>query len=299
MQDVVYSFTTYSPGNGQGVDQLAGDIPLIQSRYWKLERDASYQTFLDRMKGSNSPFLLPPHVVKEGEFRNVANMTASTVQRQSKQAHHLQQHAQQQTVLTPGHALIIEGVQIELNLNPGSGSGGVSGEAEWIIRMGWIGGAPNPLTVGNQPMLTKGIIVEVSRGQSVMRLGMLNYLSMPFLDCQIEYVPLKSMPREPNPQNALDIPVLLSTFLSSLLPLQTVTPAPQVTILTAPPQEWAAIGVDAATSQCITSRSSGLGVEDATAAAEGEPGMKWEQEERVRRVAWMLVKHLKSAGLIA
>lgn len=172
MQNVVYSFTTYTPRNGQGLDQKFGlhngsfdDLPVIQARYWKLERDGSYQTFLDRMRRSQSPFLLPPTVVKEGEFRNVANMTASTVKRsKAGQASSQQQHAQQ-PVLTPGHTLIIEGVQIELNLNPGSGSGGISGDAEWIIRMGWIGGAPNPLNIGNQPLATKGIIVEVSRNQ--------------------------------------------------------------------------------------------------------------------------------------
>ncbi|KAJ9104522.1 hypothetical protein QFC21_002018 [Naganishia friedmannii] len=281
MQNVVYSFTTYSPRNGQGLDHKFGmhngtsdDLPVIQSRYWKLERDGSYQTFLDRMKRSQSPFLLPPTVIKEGEFRNVANMTASTVKRsKAGQANNLQQHAQQ-PVLTPGHTLIIEGIQIELNLNPGSGSGGISGDAEWIIRMGWIGGAPNPLNVGNQPS-TKGIIVEV------------------------EYVPLKTMPREPNAQNQLDIPVLLSTFLSSLLPLQTVTPAPQVTVLTAAQQEWAAIGVDVMTSQCIDLRRAEEKNTNSTAEAIGVPGMKWEQEERVRRVSWMLVKHLKSTGLIA
>ncbi|KAJ9115025.1 hypothetical protein QFC22_005353 [Naganishia vaughanmartiniae] len=169
MQNVVYSFTTYSPRNGQGRDPKFGmhngasdDLPVIQSRYWKLEKDGSYQTFLDRMKRNQSPFLLPPTVVKEGEFRNVANMTASTVKRsKAGQSNNQQQHAQQ-AVLTPGHTLIIEGVQIELNLNPGSGSGGISGEAEWIIRIGWIGGAPNPLNVGNQPLATKGIIVEAS-----------------------------------------------------------------------------------------------------------------------------------------
>lgn len=174
MQNVVYSFTTYSPRNGQGVDQeyssqdgSSDDLPVIQSRYWRLERDESYQTFLNRMKRNHSPFLLPPTVVKEGEFRNVANMTASTVQRsKGGQANYQQQHAQQ-PVLTPGHTLIIEGVQIELNLNPGSGSGGISGEAEWVIRMGWIGGAPNPLNVGNQPLATKGIIVEVSHSSAL------------------------------------------------------------------------------------------------------------------------------------
>jgi hypothetical protein len=107
------------------------------------------------------------------------------------------------------------------------------------------------------------------------------------------------MPREPNTQNQLDIPVLLSTFLSSLLPLQTVTPAPQVTVLTAAQQEWVAIGVDDMTSQCVDIRRSKEKEANKTAEAMGEPGMKWEREERVRRVSWMLVKHLKNAGLIA
>lgn len=111
------------------------------------------------MKASHSPFLLPPTVAKEGEFRNVANMTAATAHRQAK----LGQGGQsQQTVLTPGHTLSIEGVQIELDLNPGSKSAGLGGQAEWVVRMGWLGGAPNLLSTGSGLGSTKGIIVEVS-----------------------------------------------------------------------------------------------------------------------------------------
>lgn len=158
-QDVVYSIITYIvPGqNGTSNHPNTNGMPLL--RQWELQADSTYQAFIDRMKASHSPFLLPPTVAKEGEFRNVANMTAATAHRQAK----LGQGGQsQQTVLTPGHTLSIEGVQIELDLNPGSKSAGLGGQAEWVVRMGWLGGAPNLLSTGSGLGSTKGIIVEVS-----------------------------------------------------------------------------------------------------------------------------------------
>lgn len=138
-------------------------LPLL--RQWEVQRDPTYQAFSDRMKSSQSPFLLPPTVAKEGEFRNVANMTAATAHRQAKAGH----GQQQQSVLTPGHTLMIEGVQIELDLNPGGRTAGSGGLAEWVVRMGWLGGAPNPLNANNNQNSTKGIIVEVSHCIHVCR----------------------------------------------------------------------------------------------------------------------------------
>jgi hypothetical protein len=159
-QDVVFSIITYIvPGqNGTSNHPNTNGMPL--SREWEIQKDPTYQAFIDRMKSNHSPFLLPPTVAKEGEFRNVANMTAATSHRQAK----LGQGGQQagQTVLTPGHTLSIEGVKIELDLNPGSKSAGLGGQAEWVVRMGWVGGAPNPLSAGSGQGSTKGIIVEVS-----------------------------------------------------------------------------------------------------------------------------------------
>lgn len=165
-KDVVYSITTYIVPGANGHSNPASsmntaDTPFANSRQWDVERDSSYQTFVDRMKESKSPFLLPPTVTKEGEFRNVANMTASTLQRGAKAGQGNSSHPSQLSPLTPGHTLAIEGVQLDLNLNPGSKSSGVSGQAEWIIRMGWVGGAPNALNPGSN-QATKGIILEVS-----------------------------------------------------------------------------------------------------------------------------------------
>lgn len=265
-------------------------MPFANSRQWEVERDPTYQTFLDRMKDSKSPFLLPPTVTKEGEFRNVANMTASAFERKSKVGPGNPTNPAQQSPLTPGHTLAIEGVQLDLNLNPGSKSAGSNGQAEWIIRMGWLGGAPNALNPGNsQP--TKGIILEVSTSSAEG-----------FQSCeaerasfQVEYVPLLSMPHDKAQQNPLDVPAILSSFLSSLLPLQQVSPLPQVTVMTSSPQEWECIGVDVANSKC----KSGIETEKATAGSLGSPEMRWEGEERVRRATWTLVKHLKSIGMIA
>ena len=164
-KDVVYSITTYIVPGANGHPNPASsmntaDAPFADSRQWDVERDSSYQNFVDRMKESKSPFLLPPTVTKEGEFRNVANMTASTLQRGAKAGQGHPSHPSQQSPLTPGHTLAIEGVQLDLNLNPGGKSPGVSGQAEWIIRMGWVGGAPNALNPGNS-QATKGIILEV------------------------------------------------------------------------------------------------------------------------------------------
>lgn len=161
-QDVVYSITTYIHQGHNGTSthnnfmNANTGMPLV--RQWDVQRDPTYQAFSDRMRSSQSPFLLPPTVTKEGEFRNVANMTAATAQRQAKAG---QGGQQQQSVLTPGHTLMVEGVQIELDLNPGGKSAGVGGHAEWIVRMGWLGGAPNPLSASSSQGSTKGIIVEV------------------------------------------------------------------------------------------------------------------------------------------
>jgi hypothetical protein len=104
------------------------------------------------------------------------------------------------------------------------------------------------------------------------------------------------MPHDKTQQNPLDVPVILSTFLSSLLPLQSVSPPPQVTVLTSGPQEWESIGVNVQTSECIP-RSSGSDQDKADAV--GPPGTRWEKDERVRRATWTLVKHLKSIGMMA
>ncbi|KAI5454332.1 hypothetical protein NCC49_004389 [Naganishia albida] len=196
-------------------------------------------------------------------------MTAATAQRQAKAG---QGGQQQQSVLTPGHTLMVEGVQIELDLNPGGKSAGVGGHAEWIVRMGWLGGAPNPLSASSSQGSTKGIIVEV------------------------EYVPLLSMPHDKSQQSPLDVPVILSSFLSSLLPLQQASPPPQVTVLTSSPQEWESIGVNAQNSECFA-RPDGANQEVANAT--GSAGTRWDRDERVRRATWTLVKHLKSIGMIA
>lgn len=113
---------------------------------------------------------------------------------------------------------------------------------------------------------------------------------------QVEYVPLLSMPHDKAQQNPLDVPIILSSFLSSLLPLQQVSPPPQVTVLTSSPQEWASIGVNVETSECTQTTSS---MDQAVADALGLPGTRWERDERVRRATWTLVKHLKSIGMIA
>jgi hypothetical protein len=291
-QDVVYSITTYIvPGsNGNPSSTVnASSMPFTNSRQWEIERDATYQAFLDRMKDSKSPFLLPPTVTKEGEFRNVANMTASTFERKSKVGPGNPTNPSQPSPLTPGHTLAIEGVQVDLNLNPGSKSAGINGQAEWIIRMGWLGGAPNALNQGNS-QTTKGIIVEVNQAwiESSQR-RITDQLS------QVEYVPLLSMPHDKSQQNPLDVPAILSSFLSSLLPLQQVSPLPQVTVMTSSPQDWECIGVDVASSKC----KSGTEKDQATTGLLGSPGMRWEREERVRRATWTLVKHLKSIGMIA
>ena len=168
-KDVVYSITTYvvSVTNGQAdptSSMNTTQTSFANSRRWAIERDPTYQTFVDRMKDSKSPFLLPATVTKEGECRNVANMTASTLQRNAKAGQGNPSHPSLQSPLTPGHTLAIEGVQLDLSLNPGSKSSGMNGQAEWIIRMGWVGGAPNALNPGNN-QATKGIIVEVSLSQ--------------------------------------------------------------------------------------------------------------------------------------
>jgi hypothetical protein len=109
-------------------------------------------------------------------------------------------------------------------------------------------------------------------------------------------VPLLSMPHDKGQQNPLDVPVILSSFLSSLLPLQQVSPPPQVTVLTSSLQEWESIGVDVQTSECLA-RSTDKQEERADVV--GPPGTRWERDERVRRATWTLVKHLKSIGTIA
>jgi hypothetical protein len=112
---------------------------------------------------------------------------------------------------------------------------------------------------------------------------------------QVEYIPLLSMPPDKAQQNPLDVSAILSSFLSSLLPLQQVSPLPQVTVMTSSPQEWESIGVDISSSMCKTADEK----EQTVARSSGSPGMRWEGEERVRRATWTLVKHLKSIGTIA
>lgn len=103
------------------------------------------------------------------------------------------------------------------------------------------------------------------------------------------------MPHDKAQQNPLDVPAILSSFLSSLLPLQQVSPLPQVTVMTSSPEEWDSIGVDVASSRCKV----GIDKEQAISGSPELSEMRWEREERVRRATWTLVKHLKSIGMIA
>lgn len=104
------------------------------------------------------------------------------------------------------------------------------------------------------------------------------------------------MPHDTAQQNPLDVPVILSSFLSSLLPFQQVSPPPQVTVLTSNPQEWESIGVSVQTSECMARTAE---TEQGVVNAASPPGTRWERDERIRRATWTLVKHLKSIGMIA
>ena len=103
------------------------------------------------------------------------------------------------------------------------------------------------------------------------------------------------MPPDKAQQNPLDVPAILSSFLSSLLPLRQISPLPQVTVMTSSPQEWESIGIDVASSMCKSEKEK----QQPIARSLAPPGTRWEGEERVRRATWTLVKHLKSIGMIA